>query len=175
MLSCKAFKDINLLINDINKEELINKKRRNFNILNDVIISCKNSINSFDIDLPSTEDDELEEIEHDNTLNHTILSYELFHVLENLIKINFNKNNKDEILETKILQCFDEKPLIPLGLFRIKIVDLLSVLFAYFKNIPQLYDLLIESQFFENVFIYLFEYELNNIYQESLLSLFNSF
>ena len=175
MLSCKAFKDINLLINDINKEELINKKRRNFNILNDVIISWINSINSFDIDLPSTEDDELEEIEHDNTLNHTILSYELFHVLENLIKINFNKNNKDEILETKILQCFDEKPLIPLGLFRIKIVDLLSVLFTYFKNIPQLYDLLIESQFFENVFIYLFEYELNNIYQESLLSLFNSF
>ena len=175
-LVTRPFKDINLLINDINKEELINTKRRNFNILIDVIISWINSINSFDIDLPSTEDDEFEEIEHDNTLNHTILSYELFHVLENLIKVNFNKNNKDEILEMKIIQCFDEKPLVPLGLFRIKIVDLLSVLFTYFKNIPQLYDkLLIDSQFFENVFIYLFEYELNNIYQESLLSLFKQF
>lgn len=49
----------------------------------------------------------------------------------------------------KILQSFDEKHLVPLGLFRIKIVELLGNLFTYFKNISQLYDkLLIDCQFF---------------------------
>ena len=175
-LVTRPFKDINLLINNNNEEEKIINKRRNFNILIDIIISWINSINSFDIDLPSTEDDEFEESEHDNNLNHTLLSYELFNVLENLIKVNFNKNNNNNLKEKNILQCFDEKPLVPLGLFRIKIVDLLSILFTYFKNIPQLYDkLLIDCQFFENALIYLFEYELNNIYQEALLSLFKQF
>ena len=74
------------------------------------------------------------------------------------------------------MQSFDEKLLAPLGLFRIKIVELLGHLFTYFKNIPALYDkLLIDSQFFENAFIYLYEYELNNVYQEALLFLLKKF
>ena len=99
----------------------------------------------------------------------------MFKVLSNLITVNFNKN-KNNSSENKILQCFDEKPLIPFGLFRIKIVELLGNLFTYFKNIPNLYDkLLIECKFFENALDYLFEYELNNIYQEALLFLFKKF
>ena len=111
---------------------------------------------------------------HDFT--HTLLSYELFNVLPNVIKLNFNKNENNNINETKQLQCYNGKELIPLGLFRIKIVDLLGNLFSYFKHIPYLYDkLLIESQFFENAFEYLFEYDLNNIYQQSLLFLLKKF
>lgn len=53
---------------------------------------------------------------------------------------------------------------------------MLGHLFTYFKNIPSLYDkLLIDSQFFENAFAYLFEYELNNVYQEALLFLLKKF
>ena len=174
----RPFKNINLISDSSHNEEFIINKRRNFIILIDIIICWLNSINSFDIDLPSTddEDDENDKQENNDSFNHTVLSYELFKVLSNLIKVNFNKSEKNDINEGKILQCFDEKLLVPLGLFRIKIVELLGNLFTYFKNIPQLYDkLLINCEFFENAFKYLFEYELNNIYQEALLFLFKKF
>ena len=182
-LVTRPLRNINLVSKDNISDEFIINKRRNFDILIDIIINWINSINSFDIDIPSTDgsDDENEnenENEKNNNINykHTILSYELFKVLGNLIKVNFNKNDEIESNENKILQCFDEKFLVPLGLFRIKIVELLGNLFTYFKNIPQLYDkLLIDCQFFENAFKYLFEYELNNIYQDALLSLFKKF
>ena len=106
---------------------------------------------------------------------HTILSNELFNILVDLIEYNFNKTNKNTG-ERHILQCFDEKMLSPLGFYRTKIVELLENLFSYFKNISSLYDkLLIESQFFESAFIYLFEYEFNNLYQDALLSLLKTF
>ena len=90
--------------------------------------------------------------------------------------LNFNKNNNNDSDQTKILQSFDDKLLAPLGLYRIKIVELLGHLFTYFKNIPSLYDkLLIESKFFENAYAYLYEYELNNVYQEALLFLLKNF
>ena len=174
-LISRPFRNINLLEKNDDGVSIINK-RRNFIILIDIIISWINSINSFEIDLPSTKEEDEKEINIiNNNYYHTILSYELFNVLSNLITINFNKNNIDD-RENKILQCFDEKPLVPLGLFRIKIVELLGNLFSYFKNIPQLYDkLLIDCQFFENALNYLFEYELNNIYQDALLCLFKKF
>ena len=180
-LVLRPFHNLKLIIKNNSNEEVILNKRRNFNILIDIIISWINSIINFDIDLPSTAEDENEIDKTNNNNNniiHTLLSYELFNVLENLIKVNFNKINDadNESKEKKILQCFDEKYLIPLGLYRIKIVDLLGNLFTYFKNIPQLYDkLLINTQFFENALHYLFEYELNNLYQESLLFLFKKF
>ena len=169
----RPLRNINLLEKNEDEIYIINK-RRNFIILIDIIINWINSINSFDISLPSTKEED--ENENNKKYYHTILSYELFNVLSNLIKTNFNKTNKDSKRESKILQCFDEKLLVPLGLFRIKIVELLGNLFTYFKNIPQLYDkLLIDCQFFENALQYLFEYELNNIYQEALLYLFKKF
>ena len=181
-LVTRPLRNINLVSKDNISDEFIINKRRNFDILIDIIINWINSINSFDIDIPSTDgSDDENENENENEKNninykHTILSYELFKVLGNLIKVNFNKNDEIESNENKILQCFDEKFLVPLGLFRIKIVELLGNLFTYFKNIPQLYDkLLIDCQFFENAFKYLFEYELNNIYQDALLSLFKKF
>jgi len=180
-LITKPLKGLNLLIKDKSQEMKINNRRRNFIIIIDIIINWIKSINSLEIDLPSTmdesEDGNINEDNMDNNnFSHTLLSYELFNVLLNLIKINFNKNDRNEIQESKILQCFDEKEIIPLGLFRIKIVELLGYLFSYFKNIPNLYDkLLIDSKFFENAIDYLFEYEFNNIYQESLLFLFKKY
>ena len=182
-LISRPFNNINLVDNNEDEELMINK-RRNFNIMIDIIISWLNSINSFDIDLPSTDDEDEDENENEteknknenNNFNHTILSFQLFKVLTNLIIVNFNKNNNNNSSENKILQCFDEKLLVPFGLYRIKIVELLGNLFTYFKNIPNLYDqLLIDCKFFENALDYLFEYELNNIYQEALLFLFKKF
>jgi hypothetical protein len=63
----------------------------------------------------------------------------------------------------------------PLGEYKIKIIDLLSHIVPYFKNISKLLDkILIDNEFFPNAFNYLYEYEWNNIYQESLLSLLKS-
>ena len=182
-LITKPLKNINLLIKDKNNENIIINRRRNFIIIIDIIINWINSINTLEIYLPSssdeTEDDTNNEehaMNHNNNFNHTLLSYELFNILLNLIKINFNKNYDINNNESEILQCFDERKLIPLGLFRIKIVDLLGNLFSYFKNISTLYDtLLIDSEFFENAIDYLFQYEFNNIYQESLLFLFKQY
>ena len=183
-LITKPLKNINLIIEDKSQEMQINNKRRNFIIIIDIIINWIKAINSLEIDLPSTidesEDDNInEEIinnDLDRNFSHTLLSYELFNVLSNLIKTNFNKNDNNNITESKILQCFDEKEIIPLGLFRIKIVELLGNLFFYFKKIPNLYDkLLIDSKFFENAINYIFDYEFNNIYQDSLLFLFKKY
>ena len=180
-LITKPLKDINLLISDKSKEIEIIKKRRNFIIIIDIIINWIKSINTLEIDIPSTTDESEDDNKNDNininnNFSHTLLSYELFNILLNLIKINFNKHEDNNNNETKVLQCFDEKKLVPLGLFRVKIVELLGCLFSYFKNIPNLYDkILIESEFFENAINYLFEYEFNNIYQESLLFLFKKY
>ena len=181
-LISRPFRYINLSKNNDKEEKVINK-RRNFIILIDIIICWLHYINTFEIDLPRTNESDEDENENENnnkkeyTFTHTLLSYELFNVLFDLIRINFNKKKDDtQEEETKILQCFDEKLLVPLGLYRIKIVELLGNLFTYFKKVSILYDqLLIESQFFENAFEYLFEYEFNNIYQEALLFLLKKF
>ena len=129
-LITKPLKNINLLIKDKNNENIIINRRRNFIIIIDIIINWINSINTLEIYLPSssdeTEDDTNNEehvMNHNNNFNHTLLSYELFNILSNLIKINFNKNYDINNNESEILQCFDERKLIPLGLFRIKIVE----------------------------------------------------
>ena len=118
-LISRPFNNINLVDKNEDEELMINK-RRNFNIMIDIIISCLNLINSFDIDLPSTDDEDEDENENEteknknenNNFNHTILSFQLFKVLINLIIVNFNKNNNNNSSENKILQCFDEKFLV---------------------------------------------------------------
>jgi len=165
---------INLLINNKKKENIILNRRRNFIILVDTIINWLHSINNNNIILPTLSTKNLKN-KKDIKAIHTILSNELFNILVDLIKYNFNKTKKNAG-ERQILQCFDEKMLSPLGFYRIKIVELLENLFSYFKNISSLYDkLLIETQFFESAFIYLFEYEFNNLYQDALLSLLKTF
>ena len=165
---------INLLMDDKNKEDIILNRRTNFITLTDTIMSWVYSIIHDDMIMPtlSTECFKNKRI---IKVIHTLLSYELFNVLVNLIKNNFNRTIENSG-EKKILQSFDEKMLSPLGLYRIKIVELLGNLFLYFKNISTLYDkLLIECEFFENAFIYLFDYEFNNLYQDALLSLLKTF
>ena len=113
-LITKPLKDINLLISDKSKEIEIINKRRNFIIIIDIIINWIKSINTFEIDIPSTTDESEDDNKDDNininnNFSHTLLSYELFNILLNLIKINFNKHEDNNNNETKVLQCFDEK------------------------------------------------------------------
>ena len=149
-----------------NYEQIINR-RKNFSVIIDIILLFLNNIKKLKLNIPTnTSDSKL-------TIEHTKLSQELFGILENLIKNNFNKKNNEE---KGILQSFNECTIKPLGEYKIKIVDLLVSLFPYFKNISKFYDeILINSQFFENAFDYLFEYEWNNIYQDSLLNLLRTF
>ena len=72
-----------------------------------------------------------------------------------------------------MIQSYNDFKLVPLGLYRIKIVEILTNLIPYFKNISNDYDnLLINSNFFENSINYIFEYEWNNLYQEAMYQFF---
>ena len=146
--------------------EIVENKRKNFMVIIDIILFLLNNIKKLKLELPSNVSDSK------LTINHTKLSQEIFDNLNPLIKNLFNKKNEEQ---RTVLLSFNEYQLKPLGEYKIKIIDLLSHLVPYLKNISKFYDeILIETEFFENAFNYLYEYEWNNIYQESLLSLLKS-
>ena len=163
-LITKPFYNLDLItITDDNLEKMINR-RKNFSIIIDIIIFFLNYIKKLKLERPTSKSDSK------FTINHTRLSEEIFNNLEFLLKNNFNKKNNNE---KSVLQSFDEYQLKPLGEYKIKIIDLLHHLVPYFRNISKFFDeILIDTEFFKNAFEYLYEYEWNNIYQESLLNLF---
>ena len=186
-LITKQLKNINLLnientSNDNEKDSSkLFDKRYNFTIIIDMIISWLNNIVKYDMQIPMLlyeVNDELEEEgdfvqqkENDNVapeVHHTFLSQTLFDIIPDLIKNNFNKleNTKNNDL---ILQSFNDVKLAPLGSYKIKIVEMLTSLLSYCKNIPNEFDnLLINSNFFGNAINYIFQYEWNNLYQEAI-------
>ena len=163
-LITKPFYNLDLItITDDNLEKMINR-RKNFSIIIDIIIFFLNYIKKLKLERPTSISDSK------FIINHTRLSEEIFNNLEFLLKNNFNKKNIDE---KSVLQSFNEYQLKPLGEYKIKIIDLLHHLVPYFRNISKFFDeILIDTEFFKNAFDYLYEYEWNNIYQESLLNLF---
>ena len=102
-------------------------------------------------------------------IKHTKISQEIINILERLIKVNFNKkNNKGN----KILSSFNGFYFLPLGEYKIKIVELISNLIPYFSKSSKLFDqILIKTNFFKYGFDFIFEYEWNNLYQEEFLNL----
>ena len=183
-LIIKQLKDIKIIKkeNENNEEILINKKN-NFIIIIDIIINWLNNIKNNDIipmllyevnDDINEENDFVQQKENDNLVpevHHTILSQALFDILPNLITNNFNKNN-DYNNNDFAIQSYNDYKLKPLGLYKVKIIEILISLMSYCKNIPNEYDnLLINSNFYENALNYIFEYEWNNLYQESLFQL----
>ena len=157
----------NLDLTKTDFKNFIINQRNNLPIIIDIIINWVNSINENKMKTPNL---------NDNKIQHTLLSEGLFEVLPKLIEVNFNKNKDQTFKEEEMLQSYDDNKLIPLGIFRIKIVELIGNLFIYFRNISNIYDkLLIDTKFFENALEYLFEYEFNNFYQDALLLTFKKF
>ena len=159
-LITKPLNNIDLIINNNNN---VHNKRNNFMIIIDIIIYLLKIIKILKIKLPESAS------LTSSTIRHTKFSSEILDILPKLIKNNFNKkNDKDK----KILQCFNEYELSPLGEYKIKIVELISYLFPYCKKLSKFFDkILINTDFFKNGFTYIFEYEWNNLYQESFLFL----
>ena len=186
----KQLKDLDL-ISESDEAKLDNMKN-NFIIISDIIINWLNNIKNNDTQIPmllyevndfddedgNQNEDIVQQKEVDNTppeVHHTILSQALFDVLPNLIQKNFNKrsNNEENKEKNYMVQSYNDFKLVPLGLHRIKIVEILTNLIPYFKNISNDYDnLLINSNFLENSINYIFEYEWNNIYQEAMYQFF---
>ena len=165
----------NLIINhlknvDLTKQDIENfiiNQKNNLSLIIDIIIQWVNSINDNKLKTPNFTN---------NKIEHTYLSESLFEILPKLIELNFNKNKDQTLKEKTIMQSYDDYKLIPLGIFRIKIVELIGNLFIYFRNISNFYDkILIDTKFFENALEYLFEYEFNNFYQDALLLTFKKF
>ena len=159
----KTLENLDLISFTKDNDKQVVNRRKNFMVIADIIIYFLTNIKKLKLDIPiGTSESKL-------TINHTTLSDELFNILDNLIKNNFNKKNEEE---KPIMHSFNDCQIKPLGEYKIKIVDLLCYLVPYFKSISKFYDeILIENEFFKYAFDYLFEYEWNNIYQDSLLSL----
>ena len=158
----KPLNNIDLITNTNN----IENKRNNFIIIIDIIKFLLKKSKVLEIKIPDYASST------SLTIRHTKLSSELLDILPKLIKNNFNKTNNED---KKILQCFNEYELLPLGEYKIKIVELISYLIPYFKKISKNFDkILINTEFFKNGFEYVFEYEWNNLYQESFLRLLNT-
>ena len=175
-LIIKQFTNLNL----INAE---NTQKKNFVIIIDIIISFLKKIEDNNKPLIiSRESNDEELVEQKNAqpqIKHTIISQDLYEILPNLITVNFNKQNENDNKENtnnNILESYNNFSLKPLGIYRTKIIELIGNMFQYCKNISQSFDIiLINNNFFENAFYYLFQYEWNNLYQDSLLSLFKKF
>ena len=185
---------INLVSNTKNEEKLI-FQRKNFIIIVDILIKIVNNIKKFSLKLPiyeqnlnSSQNSNDKEKQNNNDkikIQHTLFSKALYDELPSLIRVNFNyhSNTKcnNSIIKKKeykeiIIQSFNDTKLKPLGIYRTKIVELIHILFFYFEKISNDFDqLLIYNRFFENAFYYLYEYDLNNIYQENLLLLLKKF
>ena len=154
---------INYLDNDLLK---IENKRKNFIIIIDIIIFLLKTIKYLSLEIPSCSSSN----DKKSNIKHTKISQEIFNILERLIKVNFIKRNSKD---SKILSSFDEYSFIPLGEYKIKIIELISSLIPYFSNISKYFDeIIIKTNFFKTAFEYLFEYECNNLYQEQFLNLF---
>ena len=160
----KPFHNLNLLTDD-DYEKLLNR-RKNFSTLVDMILFFLTNSKKLKLEIPTnTSGSKL-------TIKHTKISDEIFTVLKALLQNNFIKKNENEEPQ---LQSFNDYQLKPLGEYKNKILDLLTHLVPYFKNISKFYDeILIEIEFFKYAFDFLIEYEWNNLYQESLLNLLKS-
>ena len=154
------------LINYLDKDIIkIENKRKNFIIIIDIIIFLLKTIKFLKLDIPSLSSS----TDKKSNIKHTKISQEIFNILERLIKVNFNKKN---LKENKIFASFNDYSFIPLGEYKIKIVELISNLFPYFSKISKYYcEILIKTNFFKIGFEYIFEYEWNNLYQEAFLDL----
>ena len=155
--------------------------KNNCVILCDIIILWLNNIKQYDLQIPMllyevNEDSDEDTVQQNSTpvpeLHHTILSQAFFDILPDFIKNNFN--NEINIEET-ILQSFNDEKLKPLGLYKIKIVELINSIIFYCRNIPNEIDyILIKAEFIPNLINYIFKYPNNNLYQDVVLQFFDT-
>ena len=155
--------------------------KNNCVILCDIIILWLNNIKQYDLQIPMllyevNEDSDEDTVQQNSTpvpeLHHTILSQAFFDILPDFIKNNFN--NEINIEET-ILQSFNDEKLKPLGLYKIKIVELINSIIFYCRNIPnEIDDILIKAEFIPNLINYIFKYPNNNLYQDVVLQFFDT-
>ena len=168
----KPFHNLNLVnidsIDDNEENIILLNRRKNLVTLVDIISFFVKNIIKLKLDLPSN----VEELKSINN-KITLIGAELSEILKPLLENNFFKKNKNEKLQ---LQSFNNYYLKPLGEYKIKIIELLTNLIPYFKNVSNFFDkILIQVNFLKSAFKFLLEYEWNNLYQESLLNLLKTF
>ena len=160
------FSNLNI---DLNSEENINNLQIKSNYSEILSLLTYMISNSQNITKPKLDSNDNQNIIHTN------LSENIFNFFDIFIR-NFNQKEETISKLNSIPTVFNESQIKPLGIFRIKIIDFFTSLFPYFIDISIKYDqLLIKSNFFPISFKYLFEYEWNNLYQLSLLSLFKNY
>ena len=153
----KPFDGLDLNNNSSNTEN----KRQNFMVIIDIIIFLLTNIKVLKCETPTYD-------EESKKIKNTKLSKKILDILPKLINNNFKNKNKC----SKILLSYDEIKIVPLGEYKIKIVELIKYSIPYFNKASKDFDnILIKSKFFKIAFEYIKEFQWNNIYQESFLSL----
>ena len=157
-----------------NNSDDVENKRQNFMAIIDIIIFLLTNIKTVKCEIPNYN-------EESKTIKHTKLSKKILYILPKLINNNFKNNIKSKYSnkikdrkdkDGRIFQSFDNVKLTPLGECKIKIVELIWHSIPYFKKSSKDFDeILIKYNFFKIAFEYIVQYEWNNIYQESFLSL----
>ena len=193
ILNTKEFLDllINKQISNINLQKNINNeddatyfnKKNNFIILCDIIIDILNNVKNNEIQIPMLlyevnedfDDDSVQQNDALPELHHTLLSQILCDILPNLIENNFNINENNNNYNNLFIQSYNDEKIAPLGLYKIKILELISHIIIYFRNIPsELDNILIKSNLCTNIINYIFQYQNNNLYQETVFQFFNN-
>ena len=160
--------NLDLISNSEIEYEKIYNRRNNFVIIINIIINLLKNIDFLRLEKPKF----IISIDITNaksSIKHTNISENIFNIIERLIELNFKKRN---LQEKKILQAFNDSYILPLGEYKIKIIEFISKLISYFSIISKNFDeILIKTEFFKYVFEYIFDYEWNNLYQEEVLNL----
>ena len=170
----ELFSNLKINLKETNTFEVKNNYMEILDLVTNIVLSITNkSLSLPEYHIP---DDIVEQGHLDYKIQHTPLSQQIFDVLEPILN-NFSLAtlSEEEEKKKKLPTAF-LKELLPLGGFRIKIVEFLSSLFSYFKKIGKDFDkVLIEKKFFENAFDILFKYEWNNLYQNAFFSLLKNY
>jgi hypothetical protein len=115
-----------------------------------------------------SENEDLVNSENDQTIDNTLLGE---CILTNLDKILGNflpevENINSTESTSKTIDGTFGLPFKPLGLKRVKLLEMVCYLLFYFKNVQSVIDkILIKSEFLKYLIQYFFQYEWNNTYQ----------
>ena len=172
-----VFKELKI---DLNSDNNINNSviKNNYSeILSLLIYMISNYKSNYLPKIYLSVDDDMVEIggKSNKKIIHTNLSENFFSSFDYFIN-NFKQNNQTLNKLKSIPTCYNNINLKPLGIFRVKIIELFSSFFPYSKHISFKYDeILISNNLFPIAFDYLFKYEWNNFYQIALLNLFKNY
>lgn len=144
--------------------------RNNYGSVIDLLTIIVSECFELKANMPKSEHIEGENSKSTIQIKHSTLSQNLYNNIE-IILSNFKryKNPSSSV-------SYNNASVTPLGIINIKLLDFVTQLLNYTKNISLSFDnILIKTNFIKTALDFLFEYQFNNIYQQSFITMFKTF